>query len=188
MIRRRDTVFRFFFRSVPVWAVLGLLLSSGCQYHVGSVMHPQVSSIAVGVIANDTGEPSFSSILRGQLSEQFMRDGSLRLTDVGKADAVVEGEIVKYRTRKLARSEVREDRARDEDSDAYQTVIYRAEVFVTYRVRVPGYETPLLKDVRVTGTADFSRFPDMIIPRQAAFRQALNDAALQICSSVTEGW
>jgi hypothetical protein len=142
----------------------------------------------VGTIANETKEPSFTAILRGQLAEQFMRDGSITVADMDRADAVVEGEIVKFRTRKLARAEVRDNRARDEDKDAYQTVIYRAEVVVRYRLRVPGYETPLLADAEVTGKADFSRFPDMIVPRQAAFRQALNDAALQIASAVTEGW
>lgn len=161
---------------------------SGCQYEVGSLMHPQVRSVAVGTVANATAEPTFTAILKGQLAEEFMRDGSLTLTDGQKADAIVESEIVKCRTRKLARAKVRGDRERDQDKDAWQTVVYRAEVVVRYRVRVPGYKKPLLAEAEVTGTGDFSRFPDVTIPRQAAFKEALRDAAQQIASGVTEAW
>jgi hypothetical protein len=164
------------------------LCFTGCQYQVGSVMHPQVHSVAVGTISNATAEPTFTAILRGKLAEEFMRDGSLTVTDSKRADAIVDGEIVKCRTRKLARAKVRDERERADDKDAWQTVVYRAEVVVKYRVRVPGYKNPLLAESEVTGHADFSRFPDVSIPRQTAFRQALRDAALQITANVTEAW
>jgi hypothetical protein len=173
---------------IALWTCLLVPIFTGCHYQVGSIMHPQVHSIAVGTIANDTAEPELTALLRGQLAETFMRDGSMTVTDTKRADAVVESEIVKCRTRKLARAKVRDDRERDEDKDAWQTVIYRAEVVVKYRVRVPGYKTPLLAEAEVIGKADFSRFPDVTIPRRAAFRQAVHDAAVQIAAGVTEGW
>ena len=67
-------------------AMLSLvLLCGGCGYHVGSMMHPQVKSIGVAPVVNDTAFFNCASQLRSMLCETFMTDGSLKLKDVKSA-------------------------------------------------------------------------------------------------------
>ena len=51
--------------------VLTCFLTTSCGYQVGSMMHPQIQSIAVADVKNDTKEPYVSSVMRGNLAEQF---------------------------------------------------------------------------------------------------------------------
>ena len=60
--------------------VMTCFLTTSCGYQVGSMMHPQIQSIAVADVKNDTKEPYVSSVMRGNLAEQFQVDGSLKLT------------------------------------------------------------------------------------------------------------
>ncbi|MEG2075255.1 MAG: hypothetical protein RRY34_02040, partial [Victivallaceae bacterium] len=53
-----------------------LMLCAGC-YHMGSMMHPDVKTIAIAPVVNETTAYNASINMRKALLEQFMRDGSL---------------------------------------------------------------------------------------------------------------
>ena len=163
--------------------------ATGCRsYHWGSLMQPQVKTIAIGMFQNPTEEPTLGPVLRRKLAEQFMTDGSLRVTDSERADAVVRGRIVACRFQATARSKTRDDRALADERDAYQPTAFQAEVEVEFEVIVPGRDKPLVSQRRVIGKGNFTRLPDLEVPRQEGVGLALNDAAIKVVSSVTEAW
>jgi hypothetical protein len=176
-------------RSAVGLAAAGLLLvAAGCQYQWGPVTHPQIRSLAVGTFANDTRESSATAALRGRLAEMVSTEPGLKLAQPDTADAIVEGRIVKITQKQLARAEVRRERDREDDSDAYQTVLYRMDVTVEYQVRIPGYDRPFVQRREVVGQADLGRWPDQQVYRANALGLALGDAASQIVASVSEAW
>jgi len=176
------------------FALVGACLAAlaglpGCRsYRCGSIMHPQINTLAIGAFQNATEEPRIAPLLRGKLAEQFMTDGSLKVTTLDKADAVIRGRILHYGLRQVAAAKTRDSASRDRDSDAYQTTIFRAEVRVEFEVVIPGRERSVVSAKQVLGTADFSRLPDLNVARREGLGQAANDAARRMVVAVAEAW
>ena len=168
-------------------AILVATLAGCTSYRCGSIVHPQLATIAVGRIANMTDEPRQGLLCREMLVENFMLDGSLRVVPERKADAVLNGRITRYRLARAASGKRRKEDARDHDRDAYQTTVYSAEVTLALELTVPGREAPL-KSETVVGRAEFPRLPDFVAAKEHALRQALGDAACKAVASVTEAW
>ena len=61
--------------------LLLFLLLGGCGYQVGSLMHPQVKTVAVAPVVNETVAYNVAAEMRGLLCECFITDGSLKLVD-----------------------------------------------------------------------------------------------------------
>ncbi|MBT3376794.1 MAG: hypothetical protein HN742_09920 [Lentisphaerae bacterium] len=174
---------------VALLAVALLVGSVGCRcYQMGSLMHPQINSIAVGRFANDTDEPRLGPLIQAKAAEHLMVDGSVKLVVGNSADAILQGKIVSYQINQLASSKIRAKANRDRDSDAYQPAIWRARVTVEFQLTRPGSEDPVLTARRTTGYADLSRFPDLNVSRQEGLQMAANDAAIRMTASVTEAW
>ena len=57
----------------------------GC-YHMGSMMHPQIKTIAISTIRNDTREPLLTELARTQIAARFQSDNSLKLVSKEEAD------------------------------------------------------------------------------------------------------
>jgi len=177
------------------WSRLGtatvagiLLLASGCQYRWGAVAHPQIHSLAVGLFANDTQESSATATLRGKLAERVSREPGLELAEPDVADAIIQGRIVTITSRRLARAKMRREEDVKNDSDVYQTALYRLDAVIEYEVRIPGYAKAFIGKRYVTGQTDMGNWPDQQIVRANAIGQALADAATQIMAAVTEAW
>ena len=60
---------------ISVFAVMCgfLLLATGCGYHIGvrGMMHPQIKSVAIAPVQNNTLEPLAADHLRMQLAGEF---------------------------------------------------------------------------------------------------------------------
>jgi hypothetical protein len=158
------------------------------SYRSGSVMHPQIETIAIGEIRNLTDEPALGVLLRKKLAERLVADGSVRLAGAGSADAVLCADVRRYTVRRSAAT-----RSRDEDADdgrtAYRTSVYAVTVDVSYALRLPSQgDRAVLADRLVQGTADFPVLPDQEITRQSGLQQAVHDAATQVVAAITEAW
>ena len=101
---------------------------------------------------------------------------------------VVTGRIRQCRMSRLAAAKRRDDAARDRDSDAYQSAIFRVEVVVEFQTVKPGREKPLIAARQARGVADFSHLPDMNAAKQEALRLAVNDVASEMVAAVAEAW
>jgi hypothetical protein len=166
---------------------LALLAAGGCAgYRSGSLMHPQIERVAVGSFRNDTEEPGLSTHLRQTLTEAFLNDGSVRVTDAAGADVVVEGRILRYTMDRVAASKISDDR--QDGRSTYQTTIFEARVEIEFEVRMPGLRRPVLDRRSLSGTAQYAELPDFAVARNEGLRRAVQDAAVQIAAAVTEGW
>ena len=76
---------KFLFYSLVLTATL---FCAGCGYKFGSTMHPQITSVAVAPVTNETLSYNASAVLRQKLTELFTTDGSLKLKSIGNADTI----------------------------------------------------------------------------------------------------
>ncbi len=165
-----------------------LVVANGClSYQSGSLMHPQLNSIAISEFENRTVEPRLNYMVQRSLAEDFMTDGSLTLFSSAKADAIIQGRILDVDTHQIAATKARDEEEREADRDAYQPAVFRMEITVAYRVTLSKREEPLLQG-EVAGNSDFSQLPDLHIAREEALQRAVNDATSKITAAVTEAW
>ena len=73
-----------------------LLLASCAGYHLGGAKPAalaHVKSIAVTMFANDTQHPRAEALATSAVSSAFSQDGTFRITNSARADAILEGRI-----------------------------------------------------------------------------------------------
>ena len=160
-----------------------LLFAASCQYHWGRRVSPQVSRIFVDEVRNETLEEPLARLLRSALTEQVSAMPGMRLeTAAEQATCHLDATVKSIQKRSAGRAELRDAKARQKDSDAYQTVLYRVEVRVAFALHDKEGTELLSRDV--VGTADAPRMHDLGLAYQAAYRQALDDAARQIVDAI----
>lgn len=159
------------------------LFSSGCGYQVGvrAMTHPQIKSIAVAPVKNNTLEPLAADVLRMQLSGEIQRDGALKLKRVSSADCVIYAEIISVKNKT-----VREDSY--DNALTYRPAEFQITVEVEYSVQIPGSGTPLIEKRKVSGSALYEILADPAVARATALKFACFHASENIVRSVTEGW
>ena len=161
-------------------AVLSLLLG-GCGYQVGSLMHPQIQTIAIAPVVNETIAYNAAPQVRALLCERFQTDGSLKVVDEKSADCIVYARVTKVRYSEVSWSKTMDD-------DKFEPNQWRVAINIQYTVMLPGRATPLIKERDAGGSALFTSGPDLEISRNSALRQAAFEAAKNIVTSVTEAW
>ena len=71
MIRIDSRLFRKTL-AVLLLASCCIIFAASCgYYHMGSMMHPQIQTIAISTIRNDTREPLLTELARQQIAAQF---------------------------------------------------------------------------------------------------------------------
>ena len=171
-----STIHRFLLITIFV-----LLLLPGCGYHMGSLMHPQIKTIAVAPVENKTIVYHLAADARSLLCERFMVDGSLKLKDMKTADCIIYAKVTKVQFSEVA------DVTRDQGEN-YHANEWSASVTIEYTVIIPGRKQPLLRTRSVTGTANFQGLGDIETGRSQGVRQACYDAATKVVQDTTEGW
>ena len=164
----------------------GLLLVNGCGYHIGSMMHPQVKSIGVAPVVNDTAFFNSASVLRSMLCETFMTDGSLKLKDVKKADCIIYARVTGIKFSEVSIADSTEERSTY--NAEFTPNQWKVTVDVQFSVEIPGRAKSLISLRKATGSAKFENSVDMQTARENGVRQALYQAARNIAAQVTEAW
>lgn len=163
-----------------VFAAAALIFFSGCGYKFGSLMHPQITSVAVAPVTNESLFYNASAVLRQKLTEVFTTDGSLKLKSIGSADCIVYARILKI-TFKETSGHIRDD-------DDFLPNEWTVSAEIEYSVILPGRAKPLLGPRTVTGHAEFVSDADLENARTNGMRQAMFDAAKTIVMNLTEAW
>ncbi len=163
-----------------IFAAAAVIVLSGCGYKFGSTMHPQISSVAVAPVTNETLSYNAAAILRQKLTEAFTVDGSLKLKTIGNADCIVYARIVKISYKETS-GHLRSD-------DDFLPNEWTVTADVEYSVIIPGRAKPLVGPQKVSGKAEFVSDADLENSRLNAARQALFEAARSIVSNLTEAW
>jgi outer membrane lipopolysaccharide assembly protein LptE/RlpB len=157
------------------------ILSSGCGYHMGSLMHPQVKSVYIAPVTNETLEPFVAADLRNALCEQVQFDGSLKLKSGKNADCIIFGRVVDVKT-------VSTTNASFDGDQTFRAAEWEVQVTFEYEVIVPGKKRPLIPKRRVTGNAKYQIFTDQQTTRRRGVQQACRNAARQTIIYTTEAW
>lgn len=173
---------------IVILSVTVMLIPGCCCWQPGSLMHPQIKTVAIGDFMNDTDEAALTSVLRQKLAEAFTTDGALALTASSRADVIVQGRILSYTPSPITTQKVSSADREKTKRDNYQTQIYQMEVVVGFELKMPKRPCPVMDMREVRGTAPFNRLPDLTMARDEGLRQAIQDAAQKIAVAVTEGW
>ncbi len=161
-----------------------LAVLSSC-YHWGAPGGKPGPSIAVASVDNETTEGALAATMRQKLQEHFANQPGVSCDNrAEKSDYVLKVRLLSISNAGIARSELRDKRVREDDANAYQTVLYRIELKAAYELFFSAdLEKPVLSR-EVVGSADLPRMHDRDIPLQAACRQAADDAARKIVADI----
>ncbi|MCK5835202.1 MAG: hypothetical protein KAG98_05690 [Lentisphaeria bacterium] len=165
-----------------------ILALSACRgYHIGNLKHPDIDSIAVMPLENESNRPQLSIDVQSGLRVAIQGDGTYKLKNSKEADCIIYAKVLSGRTIGVGTT-YRADSKDNDDGNNYGTTMYKYEITVEYTVLLPGQNRPLIKTAVVTGENRFSAMPDIEQSRAMAARIAAEDAAKTIISSITEAW
>lgn len=168
-----------------VFALLLMCLVSGCGYRIGLEGHPQISTLAVAPVTNETLLFNAAGTLRALLCERVMTDGTYKLKNESEADGIIHARVVSAQFSEISWSSDDDDR---DDSRKYFPEYYRVTVNVQYSVILPGRVKPLIGPATIQGSAMFDRTVDLENARRSGVKQALWDATKKIIDSCAEAW
>lgn len=171
--------FKTFF-TLAAFAFLALF-TTGCGYHMGSMMHPQIKTIAIADVRNDTREPLLTEIMRGQLAEQIMVDGSLKLVSKEEADCILYCHI-----RKVKQLNTRDDS--DDGQETYRPTEFSISVEGSFVVKIPGRHEDLIPMRHITGTSRYQYESDPQLAKFSGLKQACLKFARRAVQYTTEAW
>jgi len=167
--------------AVCLSAMLLPLILCGCGYHMGSMMHPQIKTIAISDIRNDTREPLLTAVVRNQLAEAFQFDNSLSLKQKDEADCILYCRIISAETRTIRESSTDNDRT-------YRPSEFRITLNAEFMVKIPGKSEPLIKLRPVSGSANYQYNADPNVGKYYGMRQAAYNLSRLIVEYTTEAW
>lgn len=156
------------------------LCLQGCGYHVGFIRHPQLESVAVAPVVNDTAVYNAASDMRMMMSEVIMQDGTFKLSDQKKADAIIYLTVSKVEFSDVGDASIESD-------DRYSPDEWQTTVTVNYALILPG-QGGKLREGEVKGSARFQAPLDIESSRLRAVRQSCYEAAQNIIYNLAEGW
>lgn len=171
--------FKKYFLLIAAFFCCGILCS--CGYHMGSMMHPQIKSIAFADIQNETKEPLLTEIIRRELAGQFQFDGSLRIAEKETADCILYMKIVNIKTGTI----------REESSDGqetYRPAEFGMEITADFTVIIPGRSEPLIPMRRISARSIYQYQADPQLGRINGLRQACFDLSRKAVQYTTEAW
>ncbi len=157
------------------------LFFSGCGYQMGSIMHPQVKSIAIAPITSEALDPLAGPYMRQLLSEQFQFDASLKVKGLEEADCILYGRVLNVRTTATGHDTY-------DNEQRYTPSEWTLEVKFEFTVLVPGKENPLINTRQVIGRATYQVMADHEATRKLGIQQACRDAAEQAVIYTVEAW
>jgi len=154
-------------------------------YHLG--VPGNLKKVSVGAIENQTEEPAAAALLNQSLHEQLGIRPGLRNSSEENAEYLLNAKVTLFKSQSIARAEIRNRNDRDHKEDAYQSVLHRIEMTVTYTVSKTENGTgEIVYSGKVVGRGDVPRIHDRNLTLQAAIRQAANDAARQITDALAD--
>ena len=162
-------------------ALAALFFTVSCGYRMGSMMHPQIRTVAIADVKNNSMEVLASSLMRKILAERFQIDGSLKIVDMDKADCIVYCRILSVES-----SGVTWDNSRT-GSDFRPTEI-AISLSGEFTVLIPGQAKPLVPNRPVSGRALYQVQADPAIGRESGLAQACLAMAKMVVQYTTEAW
>ncbi len=169
------------------YLALTVLILAGCQsYHVGTSLPEEQRQIALYEVKNLTREHRLSFLLTNALSERLEGIPGVDVVNDKDAGLQLKVEIKSLDQRRQLSAELREKDSRKDDSDGYQTVIFRLTAEATWQATPVGKNGGAVRSGRVTGVADLPSMADHETALANALREVARDLARKISAQVTE--
>ena len=158
-----------------------VLLLSGCGYHLGTFANPQIKTIAIAPITNDTIQISASALMRQALIDRFHFDGAYKTANMHTADAVLYGKItsIEFTAANILTAT---------DGVTFMTKEFGVTLEFSYSVVIPGRSTPVVPQTSVSESVQFQVPVDLFPARQSGIKQAARTVAEKVVWRCTEGW
>ena len=166
--------------SLTVLCAMLMTLCSSCGYHIGFIKHPQIDSLAVAPVINQTTSYNAASDMRMMMSEVIMQDGTYKLADQKYADGILFLTVTSIAFTEFDDASVERDRQ-------YKPSEWRTTVKVSYKLLIPGSGKPIITGT-ARGSAQFQASVDLESVRLRSARQACYEADKKIIYQVSEGW
>lgn len=164
-----------------IFAIVFSVFAASCGYHIGSIMHPQIKSIAIAPVKNDTTEPDVSAWLRQSLAEQFEFEGSLKVKSMEEADCILYARVYEVKTTATSFSSY-------DGNQTFSPAEFGVSVKIEYTVIIPQKTSPLIETREVVGDARYQVAADHNIARRRGVQQACREVARKAVIYVVEAW
>lgn len=159
--------------AIFVTAMMVFLVHCGYYSFSGS-LPPHLKTVAIPLFDNRTAEFGIAEEMTDTIIDEFTRDGSLKITDQGSADVLIEGSIIRI-----------EDRAGGFSQDEQ---VQDFNVYVTVRVKCTDQvKRTVMWEERLTqfGTYDPAEGAQ---GRSDAIAEAMDKFSEQILNNTVSGW
>lgn len=157
-----------------------ILLLSGCGYKLGEIRPTPMRSVrtlAVPTFKNKTYKTGIEVLFADTLIKALQQDGTYTVVSDNSADAILSCTLATVDRRSV----------RSVQNNVLASAEYELQLRITYQVteRTTGI---VLMAGAVTGRANFFAAVDLTTAEYQAMPIAAQDAALQITTTLTEGW
>ena len=164
------------------WQFFGLLLGflTGCAGYTLGPTPPTymkgVHRVAVPILKNATTTPDIQAVATTTMISQIQQDGTYEVTGVDQADAVVVGTI----------TSVTRSKSRSLQGNVLASAEFTLRVIINFRIEKPTGQLMNLRQIE--GDTSFFVGNDIYTQERAAIPLAMQDAAVQFVSFLSEGW
>ncbi len=156
-----------------------LLLASCTTYRWGTDFPEGQRIIALEEITNLSQEDALDPLLRDALAERITQTPGLRLAAGQEPELRLTVKILPLDQEKAARAKTRTRIASHDDSDSYQTVLYRLNMTCQYTVTPADSSLPA-RSGTVDVSADVPLLQDLALAQKGALPQLARTAAREI--------
>jgi hypothetical protein len=161
------------------WILLAFL--AGCAGYTLGPTPPTfmrgIHRVAVPIFKNVTVAPDIQAMATTTVIKQIQQDGTYEVTGVDQADAVVLGTI----------GSVERTKARSLQGNVLASAEFNLRVDIDFKIERPN-TSQLLGQRTVEGTTSFFVGNDTAVQENQAVPLAVEDAAIQFVSFLSEGW
>lgn len=158
---------------VLIFCVLSTII--GCGYRLGSLLPPDLKTIAVPMFKNKTSEPELEVEITNGIIQELIYDGTLEIVEEDDADTILLGEIVNYR-----RSALRFDAAE-------ATTEYRLQIYVNLKFVDLRNKKVMWTARNVYGETTFFIEGSLPESERLALPDAIEDLGHEVVQKVVEG-
>ncbi|HSP42995.1 MAG TPA: hypothetical protein VLO11_08995 [Luteolibacter sp.] len=164
-----------------ILATLCLLFASCAGYQLGGVKPASLSgveTISVAMFSNATQHPRASALATSAVADAIVRDGTYRIADADRADAILEGKLerIKYRTIRGTRQ------------DSLFPEELANTVTLRWTLRDARDPTKVLATGRSEGTSQLFVSANLQTARNNALPEALERAGEALVSRLANGY
>jgi outer membrane lipopolysaccharide assembly protein LptE/RlpB len=153
------------------------LTAAACGYSLRGNLPSHLQTVAVPMFQNRTTTPAVENFLTLAVADAFTTNGRLRVTDVSRADAILEGEVIGYSLQSIAY---------DAAANVRQ---YRLTVTLNLRFRDVRRNEVLFQRRGYSDRADFAvpaTVAETIVASESAVQQAAREIARSVVSFAVE--